>query len=38
MLNRARSEAVEPVVVVLRVDTPTVEVQVATIRSGVKRT
>lgn len=38
MLNRPNREAVEPIVVVLRVDTATVEVQVPTIRSGVKRT
>ena len=37
MLNRATSEAVEPIVVVLWVDTTTVEVQVPTIRCGVER-
>ena len=37
MLNRATSEAVEPVVGILRVDTTTVEVQVPTIRCGVER-
>ena len=37
MLNRPNREAVEPIVVVLRIDTTTVEVQVPTIRSGVER-
>jgi hypothetical protein len=38
LLNRPNREAVEPIVVVLRVDTPTAEVQAPTTRSGVKRT
>lgn len=37
MLNRPTHEAVEPIVVVLRIDTATVEVQVATIRLRVER-
>lgn len=37
MLNRANSEPVEPVVVVLRVDTSRVEVQVPRITGGVER-
>ena len=37
MLNRPNREAVEPVVVVLRIDTTTVEVQVTTISGRVER-
>ena len=37
MLNRPHREAVEPSVVVLRIDAATVEVQVPTLRSGIKR-
>ena len=37
MLNRANSEAVETVVVVLRIHTPRIEVQVATVRGGIER-
>jgi len=37
VLNRPTHEAVEPVVVVLRIDTAAVEVQVPTVRCGVER-
>ena len=37
MLNRSGGEAVKAVVVVLRVDATTVEVQVPTVRGGVER-
>ena len=37
MLNRAHGEAVEPIVVVLRIDTATVKVQVPAIRLRVER-
>ena len=36
-LNRANREAVEPTVVVLRIDTATAEAQVPTIRSRAER-
>jgi len=37
MLNRPNREAVEPIVVVLRIDALAIEVQVPAIRGGVER-
>ena len=37
MLNRANSEAVETVVVVLRIHATRIEVQIAAIRGGIER-